>query len=173
MRAEMAVFYHVDRTNEALSRGLVMGWMPIPDDLPVEERTMLAHWFPKGVTRFGLEIVRKQSPRLAIELELEAQRRERYRVLPSRYASIFAFQSAADIHRYRHQMCLPIYTGRRGRIWKVEGRLMFRADMNLEKQHCGNLKTAAARYWAGEASDDPLIEYLLEPPVTVLEEAPD
>jgi hypothetical protein len=70
MRPEMAVFYHVDRTNVALSPGQVMGWVPIPADLPVEERTTLAHWFPKGVTRFGLEIILKQSPRLAIELEL-------------------------------------------------------------------------------------------------------
>jgi hypothetical protein len=169
----MAVFYHVDRTSEALTPGLVMGWMPIPSDLAAEERMMLARWFPRGVTRFGLDIILKRSPRLAFERQLETLRRERYPDLPSRLASVFALKSIADIHLYRHQMCLPSYSGRRGRIWKVEGRAVFCADINLERQHCGDLEAAAALYWAGETSDDPLFEYLLEPPVTVVEEVPE
>lgn len=168
----MDIFYHFDHTGEALRPGLVMHSMPLPTEVQIDERTTLNRWFPSGVTRFGIGIILKQLHKWALEreLELESIRRERFANLPSRYVSVFACQSAKDLDPLRDESCLLGCGGKHGRIWKVKGRAVFQGDMYLFKQYIGKMRTAAALYWSQQASGDPLYEYLLKPPVTVLEE---
>ncbi len=75
-----------------------------------------------------------------------------------------------DVDVLRWQFFDPSYNGQRGRVWKIRGTAVFRADMNWFKEHCGDYTTAAHAYWSQQESERPLIEYLLQPPVTVLEE---
>jgi hypothetical protein len=149
-----------------------MNWMPVPTELQFEDRTPLDRWYPNGVTQFGVDIIRQRLEPWALEreLELERVRRDHYAYLPSRYSSVFACKSTDDIAMVRWQFFCPGFEGRRGRLWKIEGRAVFQADMNLFKQYNADMRTAATRYWSQQNSDEPLFEYLLEPPVTVLEE---
>ncbi len=52
----------------------------------------------------------------------------------------------------------------------IEGAAAFRADKNVFKDYCGDNTAAAHAYWSQRETARPLIEYLLIPPVTVLEE---
>jgi hypothetical protein len=171
----VSVFYHLDRTGVSLKPGMMLDWLPMPPEVTSELRTELNTWFPNGVTRFGIDIILGQLEKLALEREheLETFRREHCTHLPSRYTSVFACRSPDEIAVLRRQFYLPGFEGKRGGIWKIAGRKVFEADMNLFKEHYRDMKTAAARYWSQETTDDPLYEYLLEPPVTVLAEVDD
>jgi hypothetical protein len=165
-------FYHLDSTGSALRPGMTIDWMPVPTECTSDIRTPLNHWFPKGVTRFGIDIILGQLEELALEREheLETIRRENHAHLPSRYTSVFACRSTEDIALLRCQFDYLNADGKRGRVWRVAGKGLFRADMNLFKKHHRDMRTAAARYWLQEATEEPLYEHLLEPPVMVLEE---
>ncbi len=143
---------------------------PLPDEVQIDERT----WFPNGVTRFGKAIILKELANGALEreIELESIRRERFPNLPSRYVSVFSWQSTKDLDRFRDEFRLLGCGGKHGRIWRVKGRAVFRGDMDLFNVFWGDMemRTATVHYWSQQASGDPLYEYLLEPPVTVLEE---
>jgi hypothetical protein len=167
---ESAFFYHLDFTGSSLSPGLVMQLAPVPPDVEMDERKLLETWFPDGLTHFGADIaLRRLEPwALERELELERARRERFCSLPSRYTSVFACRSPDEIEQLRWQFDAPGFKEGSGRVWKVEGKKIFRADMNLFKYYSGDMATAADLYWSQEESHDPLYEYLLETPVKVL-----
>ncbi len=162
-------YYHLD-SKGTLRRDDVMQLEQLPDEVQIGDPT----WFPNGVTRFGIDIILKQLAYGALEreYELESIRRERFPMLPSRYVSIFAWQSTKDLDRFRADFRLLGCGEKHGRIWKVKGKAVFRGDMDLFNVFRGDLemRTAADYYWSQQASGDPLYEYLLEPPVTVLEE---
>jgi hypothetical protein len=146
--------------------------MPFSNNLCPEEATRLYRWCPDGVTRFGQQIIEKQLEPLVLEREIEVERirREYYPLLASRYTVVFACREPTDIDLLRWQFFLPNYTGPRRRIWRVAGDPVFQADMNLFKEHCGKNAVAAHAYWSQQETDTPLVEYLLRPPVRVLEE---
>ena len=164
----MSIFYHLD-TYEALSVGQVLNLMEIPAGLSVELKTSSRSWFPAGVTHFGASILNRRLEDNALHREhkLERVRRSCYPDRPSRYVSVFACRTLAEITRLRSQFFTP-EDKRLGRIWKVEGEEVFRADMNLfmyNRQDEG----IADLYWRGCLSKTPLFEYLLKTPVTVLD----
>jgi hypothetical protein len=163
----LAIFYHLDRSGQSLRPGLVLALTPVPDDLPAAATAMLAKWCPHGVSLFGHQVITKQLER---EIEVERIRREYYPDRVTRYAIIFACEAPRDIDVLRWQFFPPNDNGQRGRIWKVEGAPVFRADMNLFKEHCGHNATAAHAYWSQQETKNPLIEHLLSPPVKVIEE---
>ena len=45
--------------------------------------------------------------------------------------------------------------------------------MNLFQEHSADLAAAAERYWSQDETHRPLYEFLLKPPVTVLEKPED
>jgi hypothetical protein len=163
-------FYHLDRTGMNLKPGMILDWLPVPPEITSDPEHEI--WFPSGITRFGLDIIlgKLEKPALEREHVLETFRRTHCPQLPSRYVALFACRSIDDMAVVRQQFYMPDFEGKRGRIWKIAATEIFRADMNLFKEHCGDMKTAAGRYWTQEATEEPLYEYLLEPPVTVLEE---
>ncbi|MCK9251086.1 MAG: DUF2441 domain-containing protein [Solirubrobacteraceae bacterium] len=156
---------------------------PLPETLelehpgPLPERAMrlLRDWFPDGVSRHGnyyfaqaLKMTPDQASSLAVDLVFETVRRYEFPRLPSRMQTIFAVDSLEDAERFR--------VGRRpddAPIFLVSGRVAHRANMYLTG--LGNYGAGAiinARdYWSGEQGEVPdlLWEYLLEPPVTVIE----
>jgi hypothetical protein len=132
----------------------------------------VAKWCPAGVTCFDRQIIagELEPATLARELEVERVRRESFPQLPTRYGVVFACKELAAIHDLRWQFFLPCDSGHRGRIWRIEGAAVFRADMNVFKDYCGKNTDAAHAYWSQQETGRLLIEYLLVPPVTVLEE---
>ncbi len=72
--------------------------------------------------------------------------------LPSRCVSVFTCERVKDLCIVRAQFFAPGSDGRRGRLWKVEGRSAFRADMNLFKVHCGYPLECALRLEIGSRS---------------------
>ncbi|MGO9914438.1 MAG: hypothetical protein ACLQIB_06945 [Isosphaeraceae bacterium] len=168
----MGVFYHLDRTGESLRAGQILEFGPLPAGLSPDELAIFGTLCPTGVTRFGHDILTKQLEPNALERELEVERirRDCYPHRITRYAVIFGCKAMPDVDVLRWQFFDPSYNGQRGRVWKIRGTAVFRADMNWFKEHCGDYTTAAHAYWSQQESERPLIEYLLQPPVTVLEE---
>ena len=97
----------------------------------------------------------------AIDLVLELVRRYEFRDPPSRYQSIFCWESLDDAKRFASQM-----TAGRAPVWEIEGEAVNRGDMNLL-----GMSTALAtwdrarRYWRREAlaSHPPLWEIAVAP----------
>jgi hypothetical protein len=168
----LGVFYHLDHTGKSLRSGQLLALMPLSANLPPEDAAMSARWCPGGVTRFGHDIFgRKLEPAvLAREIEVERVRREFFPQCVTRYAVVFGCKELVEIEDVRWQFFLPSHTGQRGRIWKIEGAAVFRADMNVFKDYCGDDTAAAHAYWSRKETVRPLIEYLLKPPVRVLGE---
>lgn len=129
--------------------------------------------FPAGVTEHGNGyLLNAKQPAQdvsgAIELIFEYVRRARFPHAPSRFESIFAFESLPEARHF-----MRVFGSETGMIWEVEfDTPVFRADMACLSV-CGSvLETSwrADRYWSsldngsGVAS---LWELLLEPPIHV------
>jgi hypothetical protein len=162
------IFYHVD-IQEFLRPGKLVELMPAPTEGRTQaESAEMKRWFPVGVSRFGFELLCGRAETeafLAQETTLESIRRQYYPDRPSRYTSFFAFLSVVDFERY---LCQAPHKD--GRIWKVEARGGFRADINLFPEWCPKWEDCAHVYWKQGQSSSPLFEYLLTPPVRALEE---
>jgi len=166
------VFYHLDRTGNSLQSGQVLELIPLTLRGRPESEASLKERFPKGVTRFGIDIIheRLESAALEREIKLEAVRLAHYPHRPSRSVSVFGCKQLEDMDGVRGQFFPFGHQGPRGRIWKIEGWSIFEANMNVFIDYFSNMTAAAHAYWSQEESERPLIEYLLKPPVTVLEE---
>ena len=164
------MYFHLD-TRGTLRSGLVLDLIPAPlGGRTPAEVAEIERWFPRGVSHFGLELLfgRAESEEfLRQEATLEAIRRRLYPYCSSRSTSFFAFASIEDFRRYREQGSQP------GRIWKLEAAEGFRGDMNLFPYCFGDWEKCAHTYWSQGQSDHPLFEYLLQPPIHVLEEVVD
>jgi len=167
------IFYHLDSTGQSLRPGQLLELRPLPDVVPPEEAALMAKWCPDGVARFGHRIICQKLEPLALarELEVECVRRELFPDRITRYAVVFGCRHLADIVKHvRWQFFYDGDSARRSRIWKIHGAAVFRADMNVFKEYCGDDTAAAHAYWSQRETKKPLIEYLLRPPVRVLEE---
>ena len=163
----MAIFYHLDG-HKLLRRDLIIWFEALPPpEQGASEVYELARWFPEGVTRFGLSILKGLAceGHLKRETTLESVRREFYPDRPSRYTSVFACKSPEDIIRFHSQFDYD------GPIWKVDATEGFKADVNLFWQRFGDPIDYSHAYWTQTDGDPPqLFEYLLKPPVTVIED---
>lgn len=101
-----------------------------------------------------------------IELIYELVRRNDFPTRPSRYASMFALETADDAIHFRSAR------GWQGRLFKVESASAFRADMNQLQIGASSIVALlqAKKYWEGAASAAPQWEFLLQGPIRVLQE---
>jgi hypothetical protein len=176
----MGRFFHLDRRAQ-LYEGVVIERVAHKDVQPSDLQEHVDAMFPKGVTEHGRQyfvgntvIGPVQEP--AIELLFEYVRRASFADTPSRFESVFAFNSLADAQQFRAD------TGAAGAaIWEVEAEPGLRADMNYLRLVGVSALTVsyfAHRYWAGESSapdsaPEALWEYLLLPPVRVVARVPE
>jgi transcriptional regulator with XRE-family HTH domain len=172
-------FFHVDR-KQRLHAGDTLG-LTDPQTLePIPQPGLQEHLlalFPEGLTWHGLGYLFWQNtpvfptPEMpatfddmrshGIDLVAEFIRRAAYPTRPSRYQTVFAWETEEMARRFAEPDAL---------IWEVDGECIFKADMNwlgmrtaLETSH------TLHRYWSGEPkSDKPTWECFLRPPVTVI-----
>jgi hypothetical protein len=181
----MARFYHIDRTGR-LKKGDVIE-LTRYDDIPEE---CLQHHvdslFPEGVSAFGdwyflnskMKAMTKTEDgsiilnySAIIDLLFEYVRRSNYSHRPSRFQSLFAFESQNEANNFRKNHCKSI-----GDLWEVEcdDSQPFKADMNNLKLEGSLLMISyrASCYWEGRpcpyTSKTPVWELLLKPPIRVV-----
>lgn len=170
----MGRFFHVDR-NDALSVGQTLALEVHRDIDPPFLQKHVDGLFPDGVTLHGDRYLLDAGSNLQVinptlELVWEYARRTHRPDAPSRYQSVFAWETLTDAERFRVEYGIP-----QAVIWEVEAHEAFRADMHLLAGHTALLAShCAVRYWNGEANFDvaPLWELLLRPPVQVLQQTP-
>jgi hypothetical protein len=167
-------FYHVDRDPEQfLQPGAVMALRRFDFKDKPEETAHLNERYPNGIGRWGLSIIRGLIPPgwlLDREITLENVRSATYPFCPSRFATVFACHSIEDAEQLRGRRFGDGADWRDARIWIVEAAAWFRADMSIFHYWVNtNLEGGAHAYWSQEISPNPFFEYLLTPPVTLLE----
>jgi hypothetical protein len=166
------VFYHLDSTGVSLEADKILELISISLEGKPKDEVRHKIRFPEGLSHFGDDIIHGRLEPLALdrEKEVERVRRAKYSYRQSRYISVFGCKKIEDIERLRKTLFHPWDNGPRGRIWKVKGDATFHSDMNWFETYCYDNTAAADAYWSQEASEKPLVEYLLKPPVTVLHE---
>ena len=189
----MARFFHVDR-NGVLAPGQGLHLRRLDQLTPqqrIPERALQTHaetLFPDGLSNHGMGYLFWQNvmsfPRVAgfyddptlntmrshcMDLVWEFVRRAAFEQRPSRYESVFCWESRDDASRF-----LSAMGGPPAAIWEVDGNETFRADMNLLTMGTA-LETShfAHRYWRGEAKTNmaPLWECFLAPGAVVIQAA--
>lgn len=167
----MPLFYTLDRLN-MLNSGITINLIKYQDIVPAELQIHADKMFPNGVSSFGERYFLKNSsdPRLtepAIELVFEYVRRANFPKNPSRFQSVFGFESLSQALEFRDK-----FGGGQGTIWEAESKRYFKADMSLLTLGSSILMCSyfANKYWSGKPGSNPFWEILLIPPVKVLRE---
>ncbi|RLC64268.1 MAG: DUF2441 domain-containing protein [Chloroflexi bacterium] len=165
----MTKFYTVDRCG-TLRAGLAIELVRYTDIKPPELQIHVDEMFPGGVSSHGERYFLKaqQSPKLAspsTEILFEYVRRALYPHRPSRFQSVFAFESKDQAIIFSQK-----FGSGDEPIWEVEAKESFRGDMNLLTTGPSILVWSyfANKYWKGEPGTDPFWEVLLVPPVHVI-----
>lgn len=163
-------FYHVDRRGE-LAVGDRIEVTSVSEGT-AEERALLGDLFDDGVAPHGryyctADLYDGDDDHLwdvSCELLFELVRRDRFQWRPSRFQTVYGFDSRSTASRF-----VTEYADGAATVFEVSAADGFRADMHLvdaETIHGGVRK--AHYYWEGTTDRaDPLWEVLLEPPVTV------
>lgn len=183
----MSSFYTVDRYGR-LDPGTEVGcdldfrgarFFPIQDHFTRQELEALTQQlFPRGLTSHGkkyllnecLVISTPQGPAPCvphipmIELVFELVRRLHFPEKPSRMMALFAWATHQEAAEFEME-----HGG--GSIYEVEAEKYFRGDMKLLFLGGSGIGAVlfAMKYWRGESSPVPRWEYLLVPPVRVVE----
>ena len=186
----MPAFYTVDRS-QRLQVGQQLGcdtdfggrkFYPVSAHYTKEDLLALVkQLYPDGISNHGKEYLLDQclvlknpngTPVSAcpavpiVELVAELVRRLSFPTLPSRFTSIFGWDTKQDAISFRASHCAG-----NGNICRVSGELGFRGDMNLLLLG-GTILGAwlyATRYWSGFRSLSARVECLLTTPVNVEE----
>jgi len=165
----MRRYYHVDR-NRTLKEGQIINLVKYNDVNLSELQDHVDFLFPEGVTSHGERYMLKGKPPKGhspvIELIFEYVRRAHFSSRPSRFQSVFAFETIAKAVKFKNK-----YEKSDSLIWEVESDVAFKADMSLLTLQVSLLLESynAHRYWRGNSSgNNPVWEYLLSPPVRVI-----
>jgi hypothetical protein len=145
-----------------------------------ELTTFVVSLFPSGLALHGKHylfdeclIVRGLTPTAPqpfaqhvpiIELVAELVRRLSFPDHPSRFTSVFAWESLDDAKWFRQK-----YSSPEAPIFRMSGEMTFRGDINLLLLG-GTILGAwlyATKYWRGDSSASPRWEVLVVPPVTI------
>lgn len=162
--------YTIDRKGY-LSAGQIIELTNYNDVDPPVLQDHVNSLFPAGVTSHGeLYLLRGNTPangvNAVIELLYEYVRRSNYLHRPSRFQSMFAVEDIQSAKLFRAR-----YGNNLGAVWKVQCDNVFKADMNYLHMNCSLLTLSynAAQYWNGQQSPTPFWEYLMKPPIQVVE----
>jgi len=165
----MSIFYTVDGRG-SLSSGLVMNLIKYDDIEPSELQEHADNLFPEGVSSFGERYFLRDNKlhenlNNQLELVFEYVRRSFYSDAPSRFQSLFGFDSIESARAFNRE-----YRKDKSSIWKIKAGKSFRADMKL--LHSGSILVVsylAHIYWSGKTiEDNPFWEFLLSPPIKVI-----
>lgn len=144
---------------------------PYIDTLPINGEPFLrAESFARGKTSVDIQI---------IETTFELVRRAHFPWLPSRFTSFFAVRRPEDFLQWPEMLDLSTYPNQK--IFEIDapddtpcfdssflrGGLIFGQENGKYYMGCLPAPTAdlAYRYWSGEASDTPRMEYLISLPI--------
>jgi hypothetical protein len=168
-------FYTLDRMR-SLHVGQVIALEIFNDVEPAGLNEHVNMMFPKGVSKHGELYFLRPSPAVgdpalgvspAIELLFEYVRRSAFPERPSRFQSLFAFDSEQESVQSQAEFGDGI-------VWQVEAEQSFRADMRLLSLGSSILVASwnAHEYWSGKRNGqvEPCWERLLVPPVKVIRE---
>ncbi|WNF23168.1 hypothetical protein [Mesobacillus jeotgali] len=171
----MKQFFHLDRRG-MLAEGQTLNLKPIEITTDYHDIKEHAHiLFPEGVSMHGDFYLNKVIPQDShSEWFYEYVRRAGFNQRPSRFQSVFAFETLEDLEKFKIEReieeSIPVFL--------VECDKFFRADMNLISYNPSPLSMSclAYNYWSGETNEDinkrfgiePLWENLLVGPVHVL-----
>lgn len=164
--------YHLDRYDD-LEAGETIELDEV-EGLPVDGATALRELFPEGLSHhgrhYGRQDLYEEDPDdlwdFACEVVFELQRRARYPERPSRFQSVFGFETLDAVERFADGFVDDPRT-----VWEVEADSTFVADMHLvDAEDLADGLRRADLYWRGATcSDDPLWEALLVPPIQIRE----
>jgi len=166
----MGFYYTVDSKN-FLKSGLMIEIKKYDDVRPIELQEHVDKLFPDGFTNFGeryflCDAIMHKKIENQLELVFEYVRRSNFPTAPSRFQSVFGFDTTESARVF-----IEKYRKGKGSIWKVEADKLFKADMNL--LHSGSLLRVsyqAHTYWSGNPENStPFWEFLLSPPVKVID----
>lgn len=130
--------------------------------------------FPDGVSSHGERYFVSSVPAVnfenrnidgLLEIVFEYVRRANFPNKPSRFQSLFAFDSFEQAELFRQR------PNNDGVIWEVECDNYFKVDMNLLTANDSILVLScrANLYWSGKTiNENPFWEYLLSPPISVI-----
>ena len=134
---------------------------------------MLRSLYPEGLSRHGRHYCRQDlygdDPEdlwdVSCELIFELVRTADFPDRPSRFQSVFGFETIAAVDRFADRFVDEPVT-----VWEVDAERSFVADMHLvDAEDFADGVYRARQYWRGETRrPDPLWEALLVPPVTVI-----
>jgi hypothetical protein len=177
------VFYHLDRQNR-LVEGQTLELIHYNNVSPSKLQNHVDSLFQRGVSNFGERYFlnptskpfgidwdnRRIIEENAIEILFEYVRRSHFSTMPSRFESIFAFESVENANKFITKFVKN--PSNRGTLWEVEGNDYVKLDMNFLS--LGNSILCASynahKYWRGEESgSEQTWEILLKPPVKVIQ----
>lgn len=165
-------FYHLDRWDE-LDPGRTIA-LREPDSVDGADAAALRSLYPEGLARHGRHYCRQDLYGddvddlwdFSCEAVFELVRVAAFPGRPSRFQSVFGFETIAAVERFVERFVDEPCT-----VWAVEAERAFVGDMLLvDAEDLADGLRRAYSYWRGESPrDDPLWEALLVPPVTVVE----
>jgi hypothetical protein len=163
-------FYHLDRHDDLDAREVIR--LESVEDLPPADGAALADVYPAGLSEhgrhYGTQDLYGDDPDalwdVVCEAIFELQRTTRYPDRPSRFQSVFGFESLDGLDRFAEK-----YVDEPCAIREIEADSAFLGDMRLvDAESLADGLRRADRYWRGETdSAEPLWEALLVPPVRV------
>ena len=131
--------------------------------------------FPEGMTRHGWYYLKQRhtygaQPHFTHEtscftdMNFEYVRRISFPNLPSRFRSIFAWETLEEAQKFRRE-----FNCETAAVYEVDGTTFFRADMSWLLLGTQNVTGSllAHKYWSGLASPNPCWEIICEAPVTI------
>ncbi|WGM00905.1 hypothetical protein [Arsenophonus nasoniae] len=167
--------FMVDR-RRIYSTGDVVGLKRFNDIRPAEMSLLVDHLFPRGVSPQGESYFINNNAKIYdispfIDWGLEFYRRCVYPEKPSRYTSLFAWDSVEKARHFRLTEGKPS-----DKIFTIQTDIYHHGDMSL----LNNNQTVLAftnimdLYWSGKTfNSEPIWEYICPLPITISAEIPD
>ncbi len=167
----MGCYFTVDR-NKTLKKGQEINLVRYNDVKPPELQNHIDFLFPDGVTSHGERYMLSNQTfamgvNETIDLLFEYVRKSYFPSRPSRFQSVFGFESIEQAKRFRDRFGMSSDCP----IWEVEADIVFKADMELLTLEDSLLVLSyrAHQYWNGcSIKKSPFWEYLMVPPVKVI-----
>ncbi len=139
--------------------------------------------FPEGLSKHGWDFIKQKFLRnkapdyettnmvemdtaYILEMNLEYTRRIFYAEKPSRFQSIFAWESIEDARKFKAR-----FPNETPKIFAIEGKRMHKADMHMLLLGLNNASASllAHKHWKSLSSLNPYWEIALELPVHVID----
>jgi hypothetical protein len=181
-------FYHVSRS--CILSGQILLSMDY-SGLMVEKETkhfcnteinkVVEKYFPDGISNHGNHYLSEKIRywhdyesndrflpcTLTIEMVFELVRRSGYPHLPSRFQSLFAFETLQEAQKFQTE-----YSKSESKIYLIEADNYSKHDMSLLTIGFNSIIgiTLGEKYWNGGQSEHPVWEVLLKLPVTIINE---